>query len=92
MRPVETGSFKQRVLVPERFQGVRSSKEPTNLTRRMWGQMVNTVRKVAIIGAGMTGLTVAHRLKLSGCEVHVFDKGRRPGGARFDEANIAGHL
>ena len=36
--------------------------------------------KIAIIGAGMAGLTCATRLSAAGHEVSVFDKGRGPGG------------
>lgn len=36
--------------------------------------------KIAIIGAGMAGLTCAESLIEAGHEVHVFDKGRGPGG------------
>ena len=37
-------------------------------------------RRVAVIGAGIAGLTCARRLALAGCEVQVFDKARGPGG------------
>lgn len=37
-------------------------------------------RSAAIIGAGMAGLACAARLAAAGCEVRLFDKGRRPGG------------
>ena len=36
--------------------------------------------KIAIIGAGISGLTCAHEAKSAGHEVLVFDKGRGPGG------------
>lgn len=36
--------------------------------------------RVGIIGAGVSGLTVARRLQASGYEVTVLDKGRSPGG------------
>ena len=36
--------------------------------------------QVAIIGAGMAGLTCASRLAEAGHDVAVFDKGRGPGG------------
>jgi len=36
--------------------------------------------KIAIIGAGMAGLTCASRLQAAGHEVCLFDKGRGPGG------------
>lgn len=35
---------------------------------------------IAVIGAGMAGLTAARLLTERGCRVTVFDKGRRPGG------------
>jgi renalase len=35
---------------------------------------------VAVIGAGMAGLSCARHLQDSGCRVSVFDKGRTPGG------------
>lgn len=37
-------------------------------------------RTVAVIGAGMAGLSCAATLAAAGCRVTVFDKGRRPGG------------
>ena len=36
--------------------------------------------RIAIIGAGMAGLTCATRLTENGHEVTVIDKGRGPGG------------
>ncbi|MEO1641732.1 MAG: FAD-dependent oxidoreductase [Pseudomonadota bacterium] len=36
--------------------------------------------RVAIIGAGMAGLTAARDLKRAGADVQLFDKGRGPGG------------
>ncbi len=36
--------------------------------------------RVAIIGAGMAGLSAGHALKSSGWDVELFDKGRSPGG------------
>ena len=36
--------------------------------------------RIAIIGAGMAGLAVGTRLKRSGHDVHLFDKGRGAGG------------
>jgi len=41
--------------------------------------MVNN--KIAVIGAGITGLTAAYYLKKSGSEVTVFEKNSEPGGA-----------
>ncbi|MEO1028664.1 MAG: FAD-dependent oxidoreductase [Pseudomonadota bacterium] len=35
---------------------------------------------IAIIGAGMAGLSAAHALREAGKAVHLFDKGRGPGG------------
>lgn len=37
-------------------------------------------KKIAIIGAGITGLTLANKLQENGLEVQVFDKGRGVGG------------
>jgi len=42
--------------------------------------MPSTARKVAIIGAGMSGLACATRLGQAGLAVQLFDKGRGPGG------------
>ena len=36
--------------------------------------------KIAVVGAGLTGLTVAYYLKKAGLEVEVFEKESRPGG------------
>ena len=36
--------------------------------------------RVAIVGAGLAGLSCAQRLKQAGCEVRLFDKGRAAGG------------
>ncbi len=36
--------------------------------------------KIAIVGAGITGLTAAHRVKKSGKKVHLFDRKPEPGG------------
>ncbi|MFI5356970.1 MAG: protoporphyrinogen oxidase [Opitutales bacterium] len=38
-------------------------------------------RSIAILGAGVTGLTAAHRLARQGCAVRVFERGPRTGGA-----------
>ena len=49
---------------------------------------------VAIIGAGITGLTAADHLVKSGREVHVFDKGRGAGGriaTRWTENGVFDH-
>jgi renalase len=39
-----------------------------------------TPPEVAIVGAGLSGLTCARQLATAGLFVNVFDKGRRPGG------------
>lgn len=36
--------------------------------------------RIAVVGAGLSGLIAAHRLQDAGRDVVVFDKGRRPGG------------
>jgi protoporphyrinogen/coproporphyrinogen III oxidase len=40
---------------------------------------------IAIIGAGVTGLTAAHRLKQQGCRVVVYESGDRIGGVVYSE-------
>lgn len=39
-----------------------------------------SIRKVAIVGSGLAGLTLGHELRDRGCEVSLFDKARGPGG------------
>ena len=47
--------------------------------------------KIAIIGAGMAGLTCAGRLSANGHDVQLFDKGRGPGGRMASRrAEVAG--
>ena len=41
----------------------------------------DTGKKVAIVGAGMAGLSAAYYLLRRGCQCHVFDSADRPGGA-----------
>lgn len=36
--------------------------------------------KAAIIGGGISGLSIAQMLKAAGCEVRVFEKASAPGG------------
>ena len=42
--------------------------------------MLATRRHIAVIGAGMAGLSCARHLQQAGCRVTVFDKARGPGG------------
>ncbi len=42
--------------------------------------MTRKRHSVAVVGAGIAGVTVAHALALAGHPVHVFDKARGPGG------------
>lgn len=42
--------------------------------------MPRNVPDIAVIGAGVAGLACAERLAGHGLQVHVFDKGRQPGG------------
>jgi protoporphyrinogen oxidase len=37
-------------------------------------------KKIAIIGAGVGGMTAAHDLTKFGCEIHIFEKSDHPGG------------
>jgi predicted NAD/FAD-dependent oxidoreductase len=39
-----------------------------------------TLKRIAVIGAGLAGLTCAERLTEASCSVVLFDKGRGPGG------------
>ena len=45
----------------------------------MWENR-NSPMKIAVVGAGMAGLTCARALNLAGFRISVFDKGRGPGG------------
>jgi len=49
------------------------------VTWSMW-ESRNLPMKIAIVGAGMAGLTCAQALNLAGLRISVFDKGRGPGG------------
>lgn len=40
----------------------------------------HTIRKVAIVGSGLAGLTLGHELQDRGYQVRLFDKARGPGG------------
>lgn len=42
--------------------------------------MIAARRQIAVIGAGMAGLSCARHLQEAGCRVTVFDKARAPGG------------
>ena len=42
--------------------------------------MIAARRHIAVIGAGMAGLSCARHLQEAGCRVTVFDKARGPGG------------
>jgi renalase len=44
------------------------------------GYGVGQTMKIAIVGAGMAGLSCAEALRAAGLEVTLFDKGRAPGG------------
>lgn len=49
--------------------------------RRQWGRpALPHPPRVAVVGSGIAGLTLARRLQDHGLDVRVFDKGRRPGG------------
>ena len=41
---------------------------------------IKVIRRLAVVGAGLAGLTVAHKLAAAGVEVTLFEKGRGPGG------------
>ena len=48
-------------------------------------------RRIAVIGAGISGLTTAYRLQQRGCDVDVFEADARPGG-RIDSGRRNGYL
>lgn len=48
--------------------------------------------RVAVLGAGLTGLIAAHELGASGCRVTVFDKARSCGGRMTTKAGPCGTL
>jgi len=45
-----------------------------------WMNESPSTRRVAVIGAGMAGISCARRLTDAGCQVHLFDKSRGVGG------------
>ncbi|MEQ8711094.1 MAG: FAD-dependent oxidoreductase [Rhodospirillales bacterium] len=56
--------------------------------------MTDPETKIAVIGAGIAGLSCAAALTASGYDVHVFDKGRTPGGrisTRRNEQGLFNH-
>ncbi len=52
--------------------------------------MTNNPQQIAIIGAGLSGLTAAHALQSQGRRVMVFDKSKGPGGRCATRRNAAG--
>ncbi|MDX5298325.1 MAG: FAD-dependent oxidoreductase, partial [Gammaproteobacteria bacterium] len=48
----------------------------------------NSIRKVAVVGSGVAGLTCAIGLQAAGAEVRVFEKSRGPGG-RLSSKRVA---
>lgn len=61
-------------------KSVTSSKEKT------------TMKKIAVIGAGLTGATAAAKLAQQGYQVTVFDKGRSAGGRMSSKRTEQGYL
>ncbi|MFN3296740.1 NAD(P)/FAD-dependent oxidoreductase [Caldimonas sp.] len=49
-----------------------------------------TISRVALIGAGLAGLTCAHELAAAGVQVQLFDKSRGPGGRLSTRRSPAG--
>lgn len=47
---------------------------------RQWFQFSNEIRRVAVIGAGPSGLIHAHTLLSEGFEVRLFERAPKPGG------------
>lgn len=47
--------------------------------------------RIAIVGAGMAGLACAEKLASAGCEVSLFDKGRRAGGRMSTRRSATSH-
>ena len=50
------------------------------------------IKKIAIIGAGISGLTVARKLQDQGCHIDIFDKGRGVGGRMSSRRTNWGYL
>ena len=50
------------------------------------------IKKIAIIGAGIAGLTVAHKLHHQGWQIDIFDKGRGVGGRMSSRRTDWGYL
>lgn len=80
-------SFSLVCLHPERAQFdnpsnqlIKNSATKKRKTSSTVQTQKTTARKVAIIGAGPTGLTAAHELGKKGCEVTVFESTPQPGG------------
>ena len=75
--------FRKLALVligPNAIRPTSQYKEQAIAHRCCGDAMSDTRRKVAIVGAGITGLAAADLLVREGLDVQVFDKGRAPGG------------
>jgi NADPH-dependent glutamate synthase beta subunit-like oxidoreductase len=71
--PERAGLDKQAVL--EKAETIRGE-----LTRNREVSTISENPKVAVLGSGPAGLTVAYELNMKGCDVTVFESLREPGG------------
>ena len=64
--------------------------DPVKYAARTRRPLVDPMPRVAVVGGGLSGLMAARTLQDHGCEVAVFDRGRRVGGRASTKKTDAG--